>query len=157
MASKAWHTAAVFLLMVALLIAGCKAKPEDTEPTLETESQVESLIRGYFTALERKEYATAWEMTYKHTSGNFEEFRQSWERQIASLKLLSIRKYRYSASQGLEWELPPGTYTHHMFANVEIRLKAEGSAWYEGENGRFIGVRRDETGHWKIDALATSP
>lgn len=167
------------ICLITLLICGCSAnkvynkvenntKPnESVQPakqisdqlktlTFNDQIQVEEIIREYFSALEKKDYSTAWELTsseQKKVYSKEEALKNHWG--LESIKLLSMKGYMPSEKYAVD-SVPPNTPTIWFTVTLDIQ-PTPNSAWNKGVNVPFVNVVKNSNGKWKIDGLATGP
>lgn len=124
--------------------------------TVEDQEQVEQLIKAYFTALEKKDYAVAWELTSsekKKIYSKEDALKSHWG--LDSIKFISLKGY-YPSKYSAVGDVPTNTPTIWFTATIEIE-PSPNTAWNKGLNGRFVNVVKDIEGKWRIDGLATGP
>jgi hypothetical protein len=123
--------------------------------TFEDQKQVEKLIKDYFAAIERKDYASAWELTSPEQKKDYTKevaLNEHWG--IESLKFISIEGYlpvRISNTM----EMLPNTPTVWFKATFQIE-SSPNTAWGpKGKTARYIDVIKGTDGRWSINGLAT--
>lgn len=124
--------------------------------TIDDQKQVEQLITSYFSALEKEDYIAAWELTSSNQQKNYSKtqaINEHWG--LDTIKLMSMEG-TLPPSLSETGEVTPNTPTILFIVKLDIK-PAEGSAWEDGINDRFIMVTKDNDGKWKIDGLATGP
>lgn len=125
--------------------------------TFEDQKQVEKLIKDYFKAIERKDYASAWELTSPEQKKEYTKeitLKEHWG--IESLKFIAIEGYlpeRISKTL----EVLPNTPTVWFKANFEIEPTVDGMAGWgpKGKTARYVDVVKGIDGIWSINGLAT--
>jgi len=123
--------------------------------TFDDQRQVESLIKDYFTAIERKDYAYAWELTSTEQKESYTRemaLNEHWG--IETLKFISLEGYlpRRISSSG---KVLPNTPT--VWFNVTFEIEpSPNTAWGpKGKTGRFVDVVKGIDGIWRINGLNT--
>lgn len=166
------------ICLVVLLISGCSADKFNNQDkkvtelnesvqlasksleqsktiTFDDQKQVEEVIRGYFSALEKKEYSTAWELTSSEQKKEYtkeDALKNHWG--LESIKLVSMKGYL--PSNGVVDAVPSNIPTIWFIATLDIQPTPD-NAWNKGVSDRFVNVVKDSDGKWRIDGLATGP
>ena len=145
------HTPAVS----AIKPATSPAAITEQKVTRQDEKAVHDLITAYFSTVEQKDYASAWEMLSSNAKkGYTKEDAIKNHFGIQSLKLVSIQSYLLP-QEPKEDESKP-TIQFQVKLDIVPGSGASSGAWGNGINLRFVGVVKEQGG-WKIDALATGP
>lgn len=166
------------ICIIALLISGCSSNElnnqdkKSTEPnesvqpinqaldqlntvTFDDQKQVEEVIREYFSALEKRDYSTAWELTSSKQKKEYpkeDALKNHWG--VESIKLVSMKGYL--PSKGVVDAVPPNVPVIWFIVTLDIQPTPD-NAWNKGINDRFVNVVKDDDGKWRIDGLATGP
>lgn len=132
--------------------------------TVEDQEQVRTLISNYFSALEQKDYAAAWQLMSSKQQEIYPEgqaVKEGWG--LDEIRLVSVKGYLppYIAECLPPFEfkvtaVPDGTPTIWFVVELEVK-PMENSAWETGINDRFVNVTQEADGSWRIDGLATGP
>jgi hypothetical protein len=118
--------------------------------------KVEKLIKDYFIAIERKDYASAWELTspeLKNTYPREMAIKEHWG--IESLKFISMQGY-LPPKISKTGEVPPNIPTVWFGVTFEIE-PSPNSTWspWKGRTARYVEVVKDTDGKWTINGLNT--
>lgn len=122
--------------------------------TFDDQRQVEKLIKDYFGAIEKKDYATAWELTSQQQKNSYSKsdaINNHWG--IESLKFISMKGYLPTATAVTE-DVPPNTPTVWFIVTFDVKPSSN-TAWGTGITSRYVDVVKDGDGKWEIDGLAT--
>jgi hypothetical protein len=124
--------------------------------TFDDQRQVEKLIKDYFTAIERKDYASAWELTspeQKKTYPREAALKEHWG--IDSLKFISMQGYlppKISKTGEVPLNIP--TIWFGVIFEIEPSPNSPWTPW-KGRTGRYVDVVKDTDGKWSINGLNT--
>jgi len=123
--------------------------------TFEDQRSIEHLIRTYFTAIENKDYAQAWNLTSSDAKKEYpksEAIREHWG--LNSVKLISIKRCLILPSE-FTFDVPKDTPTKCFSVSLDIKPSSN-TAWNNGLNERLVDVVK-ENGEWRIKGLNTGP
>jgi hypothetical protein len=153
------------LTQVKKLINVLKDKIDKQNITFYDQRQVEQLIKDYFAFLEKKDYASAWELrsTELKTIGSKEDMIKT-HLGVESINFVSMKGYippkKIGAGESATFqpmkEVPTNTPTVCFMVELNIEPSPD-TAWGKGLNTCFVDVIKDGDGKWRINGLSTGP
>jgi hypothetical protein len=171
---------AVIIIILPFLFSGCGKKPvvtekipeqavqEEANPNAQQNQEVgeiaevplpqgEDIVRSFFNLIEEGRIPEAVAMMDVSAVPN-ESAKQAWGVQLNVFSLIAVKSIEPS-NIGDETE---GQKTYKLVLDVSIKPGSEKAVipnygWENGENIRWVSLKKDESGMWKILGIGTGP